>query len=160
MRDALFPFFQWSEATGAAGFLRTSIWAFPFVQAVHLLSLCVLAGAILIVDLRLLGAGIRHQAIPTVIRHARPWLVTGLVLMVVTGYLMFSANAAARYFINDSFWVKMTTLPLAIVFTFGTRETLVRRDRIETSLRTRLAGAVSIMLWFTVAAAGRWIGFS
>jgi hypothetical protein len=160
VRDALFPFFQWSEALSIAGYLRTSIWAFPFVQAVHLLSLCILAGAVLIVDLRLLGFGIRHQPIPTVIRLARPWLVAGVALMVTTGYLMFSANAAARYFINDSFWLKMTVLPLAILFTFGARAVLARKEGVETSLGTRLAGALSIALWLTVTAAGRWIGFS
>jgi len=160
VRDALFPLFEWAEATAAAGFLRTSIWAFPFVQAVHLLSLCVLAGSILIVDLRLLGTGIRKQPVSIVIRQARPWLVTGLALMIVTGYLMFSANAAARYFINDSFWVKMSALPVATVFTFGTREVFLRTNRMETSIGTRFAGAISILLWLTVTAAGRWIGFS
>jgi hypothetical protein len=54
----------------------------------------------------------------------------------------------------------MTTLPIALAFTFFVRGRMVRDEALDTSWRTRLLGAVSIALWFTVAAAGRWIGFS
>lgn len=160
MREALFPLFQFAEGTAAADFLRSSIWAFPVIQAVHLLGLCMLGGAVLIVDLRLFGVGLKHQRIDDVIRDARRWMIMGVLLMIVTGILMFLPAAAVRYFINTSFWVKMTTLPIALLFTFGSRELLLRYGRTETSKWTRLVGAASIGLWFTVTAAGRWIGFS
>lgn len=160
MREALLPLFQWLESTGAADFLRSSIWAFPLIQAVHLLGLCMLGGAVLVGDLRLFGAGLRGQPIPTVLWEARRWLVIGAALMIVTGILMLLPAAAVRYSINTSFWVKMSTLPVAVVFTFGMREVLLRRPALETSAWTKLVGGVSIALWFTVTAAGRWIGFS
>lgn len=156
----ILPFFQWLESTGPAELLRTSIWAFPVVQAIHLLGLCLLGGAILVVDLRLLGTGLRDQPIPRLIRGARPWLLAGLLLMIVTGILMLLPAAAVRYHGNTSFWVKILTLPFAVAATLGLRGWLLRREGVETSAITRLAGALSIALWFTVAAAGRWIGFS
>ena len=54
----------------------------------------------------------------------------------------------------------MITLSIALVYTFAVRGRMVRDEALDTSLRTRLLGATSIALWFTVAAAGRWIGFS
>jgi hypothetical protein len=56
--------------------------------------------------------------------------------------------------------VKILTLPIAVVFTFRVRKRLSRMEGLDTSWRTRLLGAVSLALWLTVAAGGRWIGFS
>ena len=63
-------------------------------------------------------------------------------------------------FYNTSWWVKMTTLIIALLFTFTVREKALRDETLDTSTRSRLIGAASIALWLTVAAAGRWIGFS
>lgn len=156
----ILPLFQWMETTAVAGWLRESIWAFPLVQAIHLLGLCLLGGALLIVDLRLVGLGLRRQPIERLIRQARPWLVTSVVLLLVTGLLMLLPAAAVRYYGNTSFWVKMWTLPVAALFTSIAREWMLRIDGLDTTVRTRIAGVISIGLWFTVAAAGRWIGFS
>jgi NifU-like protein involved in Fe-S cluster formation len=54
----------------------------------------------------------------------------------------------------------MTTLVVALLFTFTVRSRMVRDDTFDTSARSRLLASASLMLWFTVAAAGRWIGFS
>lgn len=157
--DALLPVFEWFEATGMGQTVRQSLWLFPVIESVHLLGLCLLGGALLIVDLRLLGAGLETQGIAQIARRARPWLMGGIALMVVTGIPLFLSEAIKCYY-NRSFWVKMTTLPVALGFTFGVREPLANRDTLETSAKSRLLGSVSIALWFVVAAAGRWIGFS
>jgi len=79
--------------------------------------------------------------------------------MGVSGLLLFLSEAIKCYY-NTSFWVKITTLPLALAFTFAVRGRLTRDDALVTSWRSRLVGSASIALWFIVAAAGRWIGFS
>lgn len=150
-------FFEWCEATWLGTVVRESIWLFPIIEAVHLVALCVLGGAILLVDLRLLGAGLTAQRPSVLADHVRPWLLGGLAVMLSTGVLLFLSEAI-KCFYNQSFWVKMTTLPIAILFTFAVRNRLL--DGLDTSARSRLLGAVSIALWFTVAAAGRWIGYS
>ena len=155
----MLAFFEWCEATAVGTFVRESLWLFPAIEAVHLLGLSLLGGSLLIVDLRLLGLGLKRQGIAELSRQMRPWLVGALVVMGITGPLLFLSEAVKCYY-NTSFWVKMTTLPVALVFTFAIRERIARDEALDTSVRSRLVGAASIMLWLTVAAAGRWIGFS
>ena len=155
----LLAFFEWSENTALGTAIRNSIWAFPVIEAVHLLGLSLLGGAILVVDLRLLGVGLRNQRIVDVILHVRPWLIAAVVVLLSTGLLLYLSEAVKLYY-NTSWWVKISTLPVALLFTFLIRKRLVRTGTVHTSGWTRLVGALSIILWFTVAAAGRWIGFS
>jgi hypothetical protein len=155
----LLPYFEWIEATSLGNAIRQSAWLFPVIEAVHLLGLCVLGGAVLIVDLRMLGLGLRSQRIAQIARDARPWFVGALVVMLVTGWALFSSEAIKCYY-NTSFWVKITTLPFAIILTLFVRDRMALRTLSEVTPTTRLVGITSIALWITVAAAGRWIGFS
>ena len=154
-------FFRWCEGTLVGRAVSESVWAFPILEAVHLIGLCMLGGALLVVDLRLLGVGLTSQPVAQLARSARPWLIGSLVIMVATGVPLFLSEAIKAYY-NTSFWVKMCTLPVALAFTFGVRERVARRGMgaQEPDARHRIVGAVSLALWFTVAAAGRWIGFS
>ena len=153
------PFFRWCESTLIGQAVSQSVWAFPILEAVHLLGLCLLGGALLVVDLRMLGLGLTSHPVSRLARHARPWLVAALVVMVATGIPLFLSEAIKAYY-NTSFWVKMSTLPVALGFTFGVRERVARNEGLEPGRRCKVVGAVSLALWFTVAAAGRWIGFS
>ncbi|MXW16932.1 MAG: hypothetical protein F4X60_08830 [Gemmatimonadetes bacterium] len=153
------PFFRWCESTLVGRAIADSVWAFPILEAVHLLGLCLLGGALLVVDLRMLGVGLTGQPVSQLARHARPWLIAALIVMVATGIPLFLSEAIKAYY-NTSFWVKMSTLPVALVFTFGVRERVARSEGMEPGPRCKVIGAVSLALWFTVAAAGRWIGFS
>ena len=153
------PIFLWCEATLIGRAVADSVWAFPILEAVHLLGLCLLGGALLVVDLRLLGLGLTGQPVSRLARHARPWLLAGVLLMVATGIPLFLSEAIKVYY-NTSFRVKMSALPVALAFTFGVRERVARGEGFDPGPRSRVVGAVSLALWFTVAAAGRWIGFS
>ena len=153
------PFFRWCESTPVGRAVAESVWAFPILEAVHLIGLCVLGGALLVVDLRLLGLGLTSQPVARLARNARPWLVGSLVLMAATGVPLFLSEAIRAYY-NTAFWVKMCTLPAALAFTFVVRERVARREAPDPGMVGRVVGAVSLALWFTVAAAGRWIGFS
>ena len=151
--------FQWAERTPLGDFIRSSLWLFPVIEAVHLLGLCLLGGAILIVDLRLLGTGLRSTSAAQLSVYARPWLRAAILVLVSTGVLLFFSEAVKLYY-STSFWVKITTLPLALAFTMGIRDRLIQGAPDTGTLMTRLAGLISITLWVVVAAAGRWIGFS
>lgn len=153
------PFFRWCESTLIGRAIADSVWAFPILEAVHLLGLCMLGGALLVVDLRLLGVGLTSQPVARLARYARPWLVASVIVMVLTGIPLFLSEAIRAYY-NTSFWVKMCTLPVALAFTFAVRERVARRAAEDPGVTGRVVGAVSLALWFTVAAAGRWIGFS
>ena len=155
----MLPFFEWCEASALGQLVRTSVWLFPVIESILLLGLASLGGAVLIVDLRLLGVALRDQPIAVLARGARPWVRWSLALMLTTGFLLFMSEAVKCYH-NGSFWVKILTLPFALAFTFLVRQPVALRDGVVTSWRTRLVAVVSIALWFTVAAAGRWIGLS
>ena len=155
----LLPFFEWCEASRLGDAIRQSLWLFPVIEAVHLLALSVLGGSLLILDLRLLGAGVRRQPAHLLARDLRPWLVGSLAIMLLTGVALFSSEAIKCYY-NTSFWVKITTLPFAILFTFTIRTRVAARTDTGVNATTRLVALTSIVLWFVVAAAGRWIGFS
>ncbi len=155
----LLPLFEWFETTKLAEWVLRGVWQFAVIESIHLLGLCLLGGALLVVDLRMLGIGLTGQAVADLEAQARRWLLGAIVLMVVTGVPMMVAEPYKLYY-NESFWVKMTTFPLALAYTFTIRVRVAQGAGRETSVRTLCAGAVSIALWFIVAAAGRWIGFS
>jgi hypothetical protein len=155
----LLPFFEWCEGTAVGTAIRQSLWAFPVIEAAHLLGLCVLGGSVLLVDLRMLGTGLTRQSVGELRERARPWLVGSVGVMILTGLLLFLSEAIKCYY-NTSFWVKISTLPVALAFTFLVRERVAEGHTMQTSGRSRLTATASIALWFTVAAAGRWIGFS
>lgn len=159
MPTDILPFFEWCEATWLGQSIRQSLWLFPVIESVHLLGLSLLGGAVLVVDLRLFGVGLRHQPLALVARGAMRWLYVGVAVMLITGLLLFLSEAVKCYY-NQSFWTKMTTLPVALLFTFAVRQRLAVRDRPVAPWRRRLLATVSVVLWFTVAAAGRWIGYS
>lgn len=156
----LLPFFQWCESLWLGQFVVGSLWLFPVIESVHLLALALLGGAIFIVDFRLLGLGLKDRAVAEVARDARPWLIGGLIVMIMTGIPLFLSEPIKCYY-STAFWIKMTTLPIALLFTFTVRWRVTVADAVRnTARRQQLVGALSLALWFTVAAAGRWIGFS
>lgn len=157
---SLLSFFEWCEATALGATIRGSKWLFPVIESVHLLGLAVLGGAILLVDLRLLGLGLKRQPVAQLARDAQPWLVGSVLVMLGTGVSLFLSESIKCYY-SSAFWVKMTTLPLALLFTATVRRKVVTSEEADSRpLLRKLVALVSLSLWFTVAAAGRWIGFS
>jgi hypothetical protein len=155
----LLPFFEWCEASFIGQTIRESLWLFPVIEAAHLLGLAALGGAALIVDFRLLGLGLR-QPIREIAQSAQPWLYGSIGVMLATGIALFLSESIKCYY-NPSFWVKMTALPLAILFTITVKRRVTRKEDHEIGPWTaRLVALTSIALWLVTAAAGRWIGFS
>jgi uncharacterized protein DUF6644 len=156
----LWPFFEWCEATALGTAIRSSPWAFAVIESFHLLALSVIGGAVLVVDMRLLGLGLRGQRIADVARNAFPWLVASLVVMLLTGIGLFLSEPTKCYY-STPFWVKMTSLALALLFTFTVRLKMTKADEARVRpLWFKLVALVSLALWFGVGAGGRWIGFS
>jgi hypothetical protein len=156
----LLPYFEALEAGPIGDAIRSSTWLFPFIEAFHLVGLAVIGGAVLLVDFRLLGLGLKRQPVSELARDAQPWLIGGLVFMIGSGVPLFLAESIKCYY-SFAFWTKMTALALAILFTFTVRRrvALAEQPRVD-AFRMRVVGAISILLWSTVGWGGRWIGFS
>jgi hypothetical protein len=156
----LLPWFQALENSAIGAAVRDSLWLFPVVEVFHLLGLAVIGGAILVVDFRLLGLGLRNQPVSRLARDVQPWVVGSLVLMVLSGVPLFLSEATKCYY-SFAFWTKMTALLFAIVFTFTIRRSVASApDGRFSSASYRAVGLTSIALWSTVGWGGRWIGFS
>jgi uncharacterized protein DUF6644 len=156
----LLPFFQWCYGSAVGEAIRDSTWLFPVIESFHLLGLGLTAGAVLLVDLRLFGVGLIKQPVAQVWASAQPWLLGSLALMLTSGSLLFVSEAIKCYY-SFPFWVKMTSLFLALVFTFTVLRRATRTGLIsERPLLGRMMALISLALWFGVAWGGRWIGFS
>jgi hypothetical protein len=155
----MLEFFEWLEYSPLLVEMRSSPWLFPIIASVHLLGLALLGGAVLVVDLRLLGLGLSRQPVADLARDAEPWLLASLALMFPTGILLFMCFATKYYYLT-AFWMKLASLALVLAFTFSVRRrvTLAREGDIGPTWR-KLSALVSLGLWATVALGGRVIGF-
>jgi len=157
----LFPFFEWLDTSFLAGMSKAYGGVFAVVQMFHLLSMAMLGGMVLVGDLRLLNVLMTGVPSEVVIRNTQKWFSVALAVLVVSGTFMSSAVALKLYY-NEMFWAKMTSLLIGVVFVYGIRRPLLLRfDHASINPWVlRLIALSSIMIWFTVAASGRWIGFS
>ena len=149
-------FFKWLTTTPWAKAMNGPEWAFPLVESLHFIGLALSVGTIAIVDLRLLGIAMRRQSSRELAADLDIWTRIGLVVMLITGPLMFSADAV-NYHYNPAFRFKMVCLLLALVFHFTIHRQATRSP--TPSLLAQLAGAVSLALWTCVVAGGRMIAF-
>jgi uncharacterized membrane protein YhdT len=156
----LLPLFQWFYQTDIGVTIRNSVWLFPAIEAFHLLGFGLTAGAMLVVNLRLLGAGLTKQPVAQLAAGAEPWLILGVSMMVVSGVPLFLAESIKCLY-SFPFWVKMICLLSVLLFTFTAYRRVTRTksasDRTSTA---RSAAVISLVLWAGVAWGGRWIGFS
>ena len=156
---SLLEFCQWLQFSPPLVAMRSSPWLFPVIATIHLMGLSVLGGAVLLVDLRLLGLGLRRQPVAQLARDAERWLFRGLTVMVATGIPLFMCFATKYYYLTF-FWVKMVSLVLVVAFTVSVRRRTVMAE--ETQMNPawgRVVALVSLSLWTTVALGGRYIGF-
>lgn len=150
---------RWIQYSPPLVEMRASPWMFPAIATVHLFGLAVIGGAVLLVDLRLLGLGLRAQPAADVVRDAERWLIRGLFISLPTGILLFMCFATKYYYLTF-FWVKLGALIAVIAFTFSVRRRVaMAEDAGAHRGRGRVVALVSLALWATVALGGRYIGF-
>ena len=156
----IFPFFEWMETTWFGIIGKTWGAAFAFVQTIHLLSLALLGGAVLAAEGRILGLLLTDVSAQIVIERCHVLLVWALVLLISTGVFMACGVALKVYYL-PVFWYKMLALGTGILFHFFIRKPLFRFDLQQINpIVVKMTAIASILVWFMVAATGRWIGFS
>src|ERR1700683_3274492 len=151
--------FRWLSHTPFSVFLRHSTWGFAIIETVHLLGLAAFGGAILIVDLRLLGRGLPRQPISRIARELSPVLVGSLGVMLISGLLLVMTGPM-KYYHSPSFRLKMLFLLLAVAFYFTLHRRVIKSNAdVDTPGWSKAAAVVSMALWLGVGLAGRAIGF-
>jgi len=160
---AIERFMAWLQDLWLPTQIRESAWIFPTIETVHVFALTLVVGSIFTVDLRLLGVAHRDRPFSQLAREMLPWTWSGFVVAAIAGALMFTSKALT-YFVNIPFRIKMLCLVLAginmLMFHWIGVRHLPRWDASSPPPRARFAGAVSLLLWTTIVATGRWIGFT
>ncbi len=156
---ALLPVFEWMETTPMGVVGKTWGAVFALVQTGHLLAMALLGGAVLAGDGRLLGLIFADQPLQQVQAQCQKIWLWGLVLVVLSGVFMACGVALKVYYL-EVFWYKMLALAVGVLFQFFVRRPLVNHYAAVSPAALRLVAVASLMIWFSVAATGRWIGFS
>jgi hypothetical protein len=157
LKDWLLAFCEWSNASFFGHAIRDSVWLFPFVEIFHLLALATLGGSMLVLNMRLIGVGFRTDSVSLLARDLRPWILGSIIVMLISGFLLFSTEAVKMYG-NWAFQLKMTFLVLSILFTFTIHRRVTSRDDATAGARWT-AAIVSTVLWTCVGLGGRALGF-
>jgi hypothetical protein len=154
------PFFHWLAHTPLGIAMRDSTWGFAIVEIGHLITLAVFGGAILFVDLRLLGWALPSYPAPLVAREFLPITLGGVIVMFASGFLLL-ASGPMRYYYNTPFRVKMGLFFIALIFHFAMQISIARRDpqSDRETIWRKGAAALSLALWAAIGISGRAIGY-
>ncbi len=149
----------WSalQTSDLAVWINFSRWVYAVVATVHVLAIGVLIGAILTLDLRLMGIG-RWLDPHQLARLVVPVAGTALCLAAVSGGLLFIGRAG-EYAAFGTFRIKIALIVLAVAAIAAAHVRYgIRLERATDRQRFRI-GLVSISLWLCIAVAGRMIAF-
>jgi hypothetical protein len=144
------------EQLGAVRALKISFFAYPVVNALHIMSIGALWTSVLLMDLRILGAfpDLEQTALVKLLRRVALVAFCGALL---TGPLLFAVRAG-EYAVMPVFLAKMALIVLAAL-NFVLFQRLAERRKEGAGGSLRLLAATSIALWTGVLLAGRFIGF-
>ena len=166
IREAIYPsleaFFNWMNQSSWLGVIGTTYGSvYATVEAVHLLSMAVLGGTVLATDLRLLGILFKDIPSETVVTGTYKCFKWALLMAILTG-IFCAAGVANKVYFMEVFWIKMLVLLVGSCFMIFIKQPLLTsRPHVEIDpWIIRLVAIASMLTWFTVAATGRWIGFS
>src|SRR5262245_43248963 len=118
---------HWMQNSDIGTGIRESIWAFPIIEATHVLALALSVGVLMWFDVRLMGWGMKHQPISKVHKQLMPFAFLGFLIMFVTGFLLFWSEPEKCY-LSGFFRAKVVFLALAglnaAIFELSTRKTI------------------------------------
>ena len=157
--NSIYPFFKWADQTWLHNFVSDSKWMFPAIEGVHIVALALLFGAVIVLNLRLLGIMQRERPAADLGRELGPWIFCSLVIILITGVMLFFSEAT-KSFNSGPFRLKIVLLVSAIVFHYVVSKRIVNReDSRPNPLVHKSAAVFGILLWVSVGLAGRAIGF-
>lgn len=153
------PFVTWLGNTGLGLWMGRSVERIAWLFIFHTVGLALFIGAVVVLNLRIFGLALQRQSVADLAREMEPLTVVGLIVTLISGASIFTGGAEA-YYMGSWFRTKMLFLFLALVFHFAVFRTVIRADEGHLNpLLARLAGGVTLLLWFGVGISGRAIAF-
>lgn len=152
----------WLESTSLAVAMRQWMWLYPAVEILHILGFIVLVGSAFMFDLRLLGLS-PDLPVAGMARHLLRWARASLLLVVPTGFMMFTAHAT-EFATNPAFQLKLLFIAAALgnaaVFHRWPFRSVGDWDtEVVGPPAARAAGVLSLALWTSVVACGRLLAY-
>jgi hypothetical protein len=136
--------------------LNTNEWAFPVCEVLHIIGFAIGIGTITMVNVRMLGLGMKKESTADLWKDTFNWTLFGLALVLITGPLIFSSDPN-MYLRNEGFRFKITMLVLALIYHY----TIYRKIALSqaSSGVAAMAGFISLVLWISVVFGGIFIAF-
>ena len=153
--------FNWMESTWINSLALNYTWTWPILETLHFIGMSLLIGAILVMDLRLLGV---QRVIPSLTVHQLlPLAFIGFGINLLTG-IVFLFGDPFRYAANPSFQMKMVLILLAglnaLLYAKKVAPALhAAPQHSDTPGIAKAVGATSIVLWIGVIVFGRLIPY-
>jgi len=137
--------------------LNNNEWSFPLLEIIHIASFAVSVGTIAVVDLRLLGLGMRRQSSAQLLKDTAPWTLIALAIVLMSGPMIFSSDPNL-YLNNPGFRFKMDVLLVAIVYNYTVHRRVAQSN--PSPVLCAWVGGVSLALWVSVVFGGLFIAFT
>ncbi len=156
--------FEWVDAFPSSEAFRGSNYVYPATLTAHVVGMSILAGLVVMMDLRLLGIGNTRTPLTQVQKRLFPWQMVGMVMSYSTGLLLFYGNPM-RFYGNILFWTKVVMMLMAglnawVFHRIAYQSVGAWDSDLPTPAAAKLAGALSIVLWGSVILAGRLIAYN
>ena len=156
--------FEWVDTFPSSIAIRESSYVYPALLTSHVVSMCLFAGLIVMMDLRLLGVGNLRTPFSQVQKRLFPWQMFGMVVSSITGLLLVYTQPV-RFYGNVYFWIKAVMMVLAgvnaLAFHYSTYHSVAAWDSdAPMPFGAKLAGGLSLALWALVVMTGRLIAYN
>jgi hypothetical protein len=153
---------DWLETSWLAESVRQSLWLYPFLEILHILSFAILFGAIVLFDLRLLGFS-RRLPVSNLARHLFPWVYLSFGGTILTGFWLFAVEATAIS-TNLAFRLKLLLILLAslnaAVYQVSASKSIKRWNvNFPSPVKVKASALISLFLWTAVIICGRLIAY-
>ncbi len=154
----------WIESSALGNAIRHSgVWTYGVINLIHILGIATLFGAILVLDLRLLGWR-RNVSLSAIASVSVPIATAGFCLAAISGMCLLATNAT-EYIGNPFLLIKFAAIALALinVIVLSRLPAWKMRSARELDQRERsqlaMIGGMSLLCWLTAIGAGRMIGY-
>ena len=157
----MFDFAQWLELTPLSVAIKSHEWIIPLVQSIHIVTIAVVFGSILMIALRVLGLVRVDQTPAEVVARFSAWIRRGILVLLVTGVLLVLGEPV-REVTSLSFWIKMALIVVGVIGALAFRRVLLPAaagGQTQFSGRTKTAAMATVLLWLTIIFLGRAIAY-
>jgi hypothetical protein len=158
------PFADWLATTRISELFQNQLWVVPTSQSIHIVCVCLVFSSAIMINLRLLGIGVKGRTISQLSSSLVPWMWGGLCVLLLTGTVQTIAEPV-RQFVTPAFWAKMAMILVVVVMTAvfarKVRANAARWDAAGTRPASARAFAIgSSILWILIIVCGRFIGYT